>query len=81
MGADIKIDGKSAIIRGVKSLTGAPVKASDLRAGAALVLAGLVADGITEIDNVYHIDRGYDGIEERLSKLGGAKIYRKTIDR
>ncbi len=80
MGADIKIDGKSAIIRGVKSLTGAPVKASDLRAGAALVLAGLVADGITEIDNVYHIDRGYDGIEERLSKLG-AKIYRKTIDR
>ncbi len=79
MGADIKIDGKSAIIRGVKNLTGAPVKASDLRAGAALVLAGLVADGVTEIGNVYHIDRGYDGIEERFAKLG-AKIYRKTID-
>lgn len=79
MGADIKIDGKSAIIRGVKNLTGAPVKASDLRAGAALVLAGLVADGVTEIGNVYHIDRGYDGIEERFAKLG-AKIYRKTVD-
>lgn len=76
MGADIKIDGKSAIIRGVKNLTGAPVKASDLRAGAALVLAGLVADGITEIDNIYHIDRGYDDIEGRFAKLG-AKIYRK----
>lgn len=80
MGADIKIDGKSAIIRGVKSLTGAPVKASDLRAGAALVLAGLVADGVTEIENVYHIDRGYDGIEERFANLG-ARIYRKTVDR
>src|SRR5699024_1142552 len=76
MGADIQIDGKSAIIRGVSELTGAKVEASDLRAGAALVLAGLVADGTTEIDNVYHIDRGYDGIEERLTKLG-AKIYRK----
>jgi len=80
MGADIKIDGKSAIITGVKNLTGAPVKATDLRAGAALVLAGLVADGVTEIDNVYHIDRGYDGIEERLASLG-ARIYRKEIDR
>ena len=80
MGADIKIDGKSAIITGVNNLTGAPVKATDLRAGAALVLAGLVADGVTEIDNVYHIDRGYDGIEERLASLG-ARIYRKEIDR
>ncbi len=76
MGADIKIDGRSAIIQGVDKLTSAPVKASDLRAGAALVLAGLVADGVTEIDNIYHIDRGYDGIEEKLSSLG-AKIYRK----
>ena len=76
MGADIKIDGRSAIIQGVDNLTSAPVKASDLRAGAALVLAGLVADGVTEIDNIYHIDRGYDGIEEKLSKLG-AIIYRK----
>ena len=78
MGADIKIDGRSAIIQGVKSLTSAPVKASDLRAGAALILAGLVAEGVTEIDNVYHIDRGYDGIEEKFTNLG-AKIYRKTF--
>lgn len=78
MGADIKIDGKSAIINGTKNLTGAPVKASDLRAGAALVLAGLVAEGRTEISNIYHIERGYDGIEERFANLG-ANIYRKKI--
>lgn len=78
MGADIKIDGRSAIIQGIKNLTSAPVKASDLRAGAALVLAGLVAEGVTEIDNIYHIDRGYDGIEEKFTKLG-AKIYRKSF--
>jgi UDP-N-acetylglucosamine 1-carboxyvinyltransferase len=75
MGADIKIDGRSAIVQGVDSLMSAPVKATDLRAGAALVLAGLVADGITEIGDIYHIDRGYDGIEEKFAKLG-AKIYR-----
>ncbi|HLR34041.1 MAG TPA: UDP-N-acetylglucosamine 1-carboxyvinyltransferase [Tissierellales bacterium] len=71
MGADIKIDGRSAILQGVDSLMSAPVKATDLRAGAALVLAGLVADGVTEIDNIYHIDRGYDGIEDKFKKLGG----------
>ncbi len=75
MGADIKIDGRSAIIQGVDSLMSAPVKATDLRAGAALVLAGLVSDGVTEIGDIYHIDRGYDNIEEKLTKLG-AKIYR-----
>ncbi|MCR2044708.1 UDP-N-acetylglucosamine 1-carboxyvinyltransferase [Anaerosalibacter massiliensis] len=75
MGADIKIDGRSSIIQGVDSLTGAPVKATDLRAGAALILAGLIAEGQTTIDHVYHIDRGYDGIEKKLTKLG-AKIYR-----
>lgn len=75
MGANIKIDGRSAIIEGVDSLMSAPVKATDLRAGAALVLAGLVADGVTEIGNIYHIDRGYDGIEEKFTSLG-AKIYR-----
>ena len=75
MGADIKIDGRSAIIQGVDNLMSAPVKATDLRAGAALVLAGLVSDGVTEIGDVYHIDRGYDNIEEKLTKLG-AKIYR-----
>ncbi len=79
MGADIKIDGRSAIIQGVESLTSAPVKASDLRAGAALVLAGLVSEGITEIDNIYHIDRGYEDIEEKLTGLG-AKIYRKEVE-
>jgi len=78
MGANIKIDGRSAIIQGVNNLTSAPVKASDLRAGAALVLAGLVADGKTEIENIYHIDRGYEGIEDKFVKLG-AKIYRKTF--
>ncbi len=75
MGADIKIDGRSAIIQGVDSLMAAPVKATDLRAGAALVLAGLVSDGITEIRDIYHIDRGYDRIEDKFIKLG-AKIYR-----
>lgn len=78
MGANIKIDDRSAIITGVESLKGALVKASDLRAGAALVLAGLVAEGTTQIENIYHIDRGYDGIEEKFSNLG-AIIYRKTL--
>lgn len=80
MGADIKIDGRSAIIQGVDSLMSAPVKATDLRAGAALVLAGLVSDGITEITDIYHIDRGYENLESKFAKLG-AKIYRvKAID-
>ncbi|NMA48911.1 MAG: UDP-N-acetylglucosamine 1-carboxyvinyltransferase, partial [Tissierellia bacterium] len=78
MGADIEINNRSASLKGVKSLKGAQVKASDLRAGAALVLAGLVADGTTEIENIYHIDRGYDGIEAKFTSLG-AKIYRKTF--
>jgi len=75
MGADIKIDGRSAIIQGVESLMAAPVKATDLRAGAALVLAGLVSDGITEIGDIHHIDRGYENMEEKFAKLG-AKIRR-----
>ncbi|MFH0732718.1 MAG: UDP-N-acetylglucosamine 1-carboxyvinyltransferase [Candidatus Omnitrophota bacterium] len=76
MGADIILEGESAIIKGSRHLTGAPVMASDLRASAALVLAGLVADGVTEISRVYHLDRGYEGIEEKLSSLG-AKIWRE----
>ena len=76
MGADIKIEGRSAIIEGKSNLLGAPVKATDLRAGAALILAGLVADGTTEIMDVHHIDRGYVNIEEKLKSLG-AKIYRR----
>ncbi len=75
MGANIKIDGRSAIIEGTKGLMGAPVKASDLRAGAALILTGLVSDGATEISDIYHIDRGYTDIESKFTKLG-AKIYR-----
>ena len=78
MGANIKIDGRSAIVEGIDSLTSAPVKATDLRAGAALVLVGLIADGITEISEIHHIDRGYDGIEAKFQSLG-AKIYRKTF--
>ena len=76
MNADIKIEGRSAIIEGKKNLLGAPVKATDLRAGAALVLAGLVAEGVTEITDIYHIDRGYVNIEKKLRSLG-AKVYRK----
>jgi UDP-N-acetylglucosamine 1-carboxyvinyltransferase len=77
MGADISINDRSATINGVKELKGAVVKASDLRAGAALVLAGLVAEGVTQIENVYHIDRGYDGIEDKFASLG-AIMYRKS---
>ena len=75
MGADIKVKGNSAMITGVGELTGCEVRASDLRSGAALVLAGLVADGYTQIDDIYHIDRGYMNIEEKFSKLG-AQVYR-----
>lgn len=75
MGADIKIEGRSAIIEGQGQLTGAPVKATDLRAGAALILAGLVSDGRTEISNIEHIERGYVDIEKKLQGLG-AIIYR-----
>jgi UDP-N-acetylglucosamine 1-carboxyvinyltransferase len=75
MGADIQLEGNTAITTGVKQLTGAPVMATDLRASASLVLAGLVADGETEIQRIYHIDRGYETIEEKLSQLG-AKIRR-----
>jgi len=70
MGADIELQGPTAVIRGVAKLSGAPVMASDLRASAALVLAGLQADGITEINRVYHIDRGYESIDEKLNEVG-----------
>ncbi len=71
MGADIRLEGNTAIINGVERLTGAPVMATDLRASASLVLAGLVAEGDTEVLRIYHIDRGYERIEEKLSLLGG----------
>jgi UDP-N-acetylglucosamine 1-carboxyvinyltransferase len=75
MGADISLSGNTAYITGVKKLQSAPVMATDLRASAALVLAGLVADGETHIDRIYHIDRGYECIESKLSLLG-AKVAR-----
>jgi UDP-N-acetylglucosamine 1-carboxyvinyltransferase len=78
MGAAIELDGATARIRGVESLSGAPVMASDLRASAALVLAGLLADGRTEINRVYHIDRGYEMLDEKLGSLG-AQIERVKV--
>jgi UDP-N-acetylglucosamine 1-carboxyvinyltransferase len=75
LGADIRLEGNTVIIRGVERLTGAPLMATDLRASACLVLAGLVADGDTVVDRVYHIDRGYENIEEKLAQLG-ARIRR-----
>ncbi len=76
LGADIAVDGKTAVVKGVPSLSGAPVMASDLRASAALVLAGLAAQGTTEIQRVYHLDRGYERIEAKLAPLG-ARIRRE----
>ena len=70
LGADIRVEGHTAIVRGVQRLSGAPVMATDLRASASLVLAGLVAEGATTIDRIYHLDRGYENIEEKLSGLG-----------
>jgi UDP-N-acetylglucosamine 1-carboxyvinyltransferase len=75
LGADITVEGKTAVVRGVPALSGAPVMASDLRASAALVLAGLAARGTTEVLRVYHLDRGYERIEEKLAPLG-ARIRR-----
>ena len=77
MGANIAVEGNTAIVTGVEMLKGAPVMASDLRASAALVIAGLVAEGETVVDRIYHIDRGYECIEEKLQLLGG-KIKRVT---
>ena len=75
MGANIVMEGNTAVVQGVECLQGAPVMATDLRASACLVLAGLVAEDETLIDRIYHIDRGYDCIEEKLQQMG-AKIRR-----
>ena len=75
LGADIRLEGNTAIVRGVDQLSGAPLMATDLRASAGLVLAGLVADGETTVDRIYHLDRGYENIEEKLGALG-ARIRR-----
>ncbi|MCK8603494.1 UDP-N-acetylglucosamine 1-carboxyvinyltransferase [Desulfoferrobacter suflitae] len=76
LGADINLDGRTAVVRGVESLSGAPVMATDLRASASLVLAGLAADGLTEIRRIYHLDRGYETIEQKLTAVG-ARIWRE----
>jgi UDP-N-acetylglucosamine 1-carboxyvinyltransferase len=71
MGADIQLEGDVAVVRGVTKLSGAPVKAHDLRAGAAMIIAGLMAEGYTEVFNLYHIDRGYERLVEKLTALNG----------
>jgi UDP-N-acetylglucosamine 1-carboxyvinyltransferase len=76
LGADVALEGSSAIVKGVPKLSGAPIMASDFRASAALVLAGLVAHGQTTVNRVYHIDRGYERIDEKLRALG-ARIERQ----
>ena len=80
MGADISVDGKVAIIEGVEHLTGAPVKASDLRAGAALIIAGLATAGTTEIEDIFHIERGYEDMEVKLRNLGAGIVKRVFAD-
>jgi UDP-N-acetylglucosamine 1-carboxyvinyltransferase len=75
MGANIEVEGTTAVIRGVKELQGATVMATDLRASASLIIAGLIAQGETVVDRIYHVDRGYECIEEKLSALG-ARIRR-----
>jgi UDP-N-acetylglucosamine 1-carboxyvinyltransferase len=79
MGANVKVEGRSAIINGPAKLEGAKVRASDLRAGAALVVAGLMAEGVTEISGLEHIDRGYESLVEKLKGLG-AKVWRENMD-
>ena len=79
MGADITVHGGSALVRGVGRLTGAPVMATDLRASVSLILAGLVAEGETVVNRVYHLDRGYEAIERKLAGCG-ARIERITGD-
>ncbi len=76
MGADIRVEASNAIVRGLANLTGAPVMATDLRASASLVLAGLAAEGSTEVSRIYHLDRGYENLDQKLNRLG-AKIRRE----
>jgi len=77
LGANIKVDQNTAFVRGVKNLVGAPVMSTDIRASASLIIGGLIAKGTTEVNRVYHIDRGYEQIEEKFSSLG-AKIWRES---
>jgi UDP-N-acetylglucosamine 1-carboxyvinyltransferase len=70
MGADIQVKGRTAVVRGVQRLVGAPVMATDLRASMSLIIAGLVAEGETQVARVYHLDRGYERLEEKFSAVG-----------
>ena len=79
MGADITLNDSNAIVKGVESFSGAPVMASDLRASAGLVIAGLMAENETSVHRIYHLDRGYEGFEVKLNKLG-ANIVRAKDD-
>ena len=79
MGADIKADGQLAVIQGVEQLHGAPVRADDLRAGAAMIIAGLAANGVTEIEDILHIDRGYENLDTKLKNVG-ARIWREKVE-
>ncbi|MGH3659707.1 MAG: UDP-N-acetylglucosamine 1-carboxyvinyltransferase, partial [Micromonosporaceae bacterium] len=78
LGADIKTDGHHAVVRGRERLSAAPVRATDIRAGAGLVIAALCADGVTEVTDVHHIDRGYPDFEAQLAALG-ARVERVTV--
>jgi UDP-N-acetylglucosamine 1-carboxyvinyltransferase len=77
MGADIRTEGHHAVLRGVDRLSAAPVRALDLRAGAAMILAGLQADGVTEVADIHHVDRGYEDLDRRLTALG-AEVSRQA---
>ena len=79
MGADVRTDGHHAVVRGKERLSGAPVRATDIRAGVGLVIAGLVAEGVTEVAEIHHIDRGYVRFEEQLQALG-ADVQRVEAD-
>ena len=78
MGASIRVDGSTAIVEGVASLSAAPVTGSDLRAAAAMVLAGLAARGVTKVSGLKHLDRGYDDIENKLTTVG-ARVQRENV--
>ena len=78
MGANVQVDGKVAVFEGVKELTGAPIKATDLRAGAAMIIAALCANGTTYIEEIRHVERGYENIVEKLRDLG-ADIHKESI--
>ena len=78
MGAQVQVDGKVAVFQGISRLTAAPIKATDLRAGMAMIIAGLVAKGTTEIEEIYHIERGYEDVEKKFTALG-ADIRRVTL--